>query len=134
MHFYRYFIGFILFVLSPQTLAQADNPYDDGNSASGLFYRLAILLRAALQNGETLLLVFGLITVASGFFFIKDAEKLQIPKKYGFLTCIIGFCLTSPRACSQMATNDVLQTDVQVINEILETESGKKDGSFILPN
>lgn len=130
----RPIVSIFLIGFSSFALAQDANPYDDGNNASGLAYRLATLIRAALQNGEVILLVVGLFTVASGLFLVKDAEKLQIPKKFGFLTCLIGFCLTSPRACSNIATTDVLKTDVQVVNEVLKTESGKRDGSFILPN
>lgn len=116
--------------------ASEANQFDDGNNVSGLATRLAIIIRSGLTETTTLIMVFGLISVASGLLMIKAANKLQISPRYGMVTVITGFLLTSPKACSELGSQDILKTNsVQVVDDILNSDPTVVDtGNIIVPN
>lgn len=116
--------------------ASEANQFDDGNNVSGLATRLAIIIRTALTESTTVIMAFGLISVASGLLMIKAANQLQISPRYGMVTVITGFLLTSPKACSELGSQDILKTNsVQVVDEILNSDPTVVDtGNIIVPN
>lgn len=116
--------------------ASEANQFDDGNNVSGFATRLAIIIRSGLTETTTLIMAFGLISVASGLLMIKAANKLQISPRYGMVTVITGFLLSSPKACSELGSQDILQTNsVQVVEDILDADPTTIDtGNIIVPN
>jgi len=116
--------------------ASEANQFDDGNNVSGLATRFAIIIRSALTESITLIMVFGLISVASGLIMIKAANQLQISPRYGMVTVFTGFLLISPKACSELGSQDILKTNsVQVVDEILNSDpTVVGTGNIIVPN
>lgn len=115
-------------ILSFPTLTYA-NEFNDGNTVGGFFTRMATVLRGVLGESLSVIALVGLGSVASGLLFIAWANKRQISPRFGMILCIAGFAFMSPKACSNMATRQVLQSETQVVTDILD-----QDSSFISPN
>ncbi len=123
-----------LALLTTYPISVMANPFDDGNNLSGLFTRLARIIRSALINTEILIIAGGLIAVACGLILMMKANKLQISPRYGATLALIGFLLASPRACSSMSSKDILNTDqTQVVETLLNEQIGTNE-DIILPN
>ena len=127
-------IAELMLLIPASALADSTNPFDDGNNVSGLASRLAVIIRSALVNTEYVIIAFGLVFVASGLMMMKNANKLQISPRYGAVVAIMGFILTSPRACSNMGAIEILEKDNSQIVETILEEGAVSNENVIIPN
>ncbi|ELP5729320.1 hypothetical protein QTV44_002587 [Vibrio vulnificus] len=111
------------------------NMFNDGNNVSGLFSRLANVIRMAIEAGYSMLLVIGVCTVISGIFILSRYKQLQISPRLGVAVIMIGIAFGSPKGCSQLATNSVIKGDNQLIKRLEQSASDNtNDPSYIEPN
>lgn len=111
------------------------NMFDDGNNVSGVFSRLANVIRMGLETGYSGLLVLGVCTVISGIFILSRYKQLQVSPRLGIAVIMVGIAFGSPKGCSQLATNSVIKGDNQLIERLEQTTSGNiDDPSYIEPN
>ncbi|ACH64746.1 hypothetical protein VFMJ11_B0126 (plasmid) [Aliivibrio fischeri MJ11] len=88
-----------------------------------------LTVKAFLSESISVAMLIGIITLIGGLTHIAYANKRQISPRFGAVLCIVGFAFMSPKGCSNMATREVLNTETQVVYEILE-----QNDSFVSPN
>lgn len=111
-------------MISPLSFASEAVSGVNSASASGLFYRLAMVLNLGFLTLSEWMAAIGVVLFLGGCIMWANSEKTNLPKQLGMVVAFTGILMGSIHGCQRMGAQEFFQvSEVESLESAREFES-----------